>query len=127
MCFKKTLESPPLVPEEIDEEATLSLEEVIEVTEVDVIETAETAAVIERVTVEEHFLRIEYVPARLPERRGKRATGRGGVAAPLSIVICEREASSASSIWMHRRIAPRSEAYRSERPITSINSVIFSR
>jgi len=67
--FQEALDSPPLVPEEIDEEATLSLEEVIEV---DVIETAETTAVIERFAVEEHFLRIEYVPARLPERRGKR-------------------------------------------------------
>jgi hypothetical protein len=32
----------------------------------------ETAALIERFTVEEHFLRVEYVPARLPERRGER-------------------------------------------------------
>ena len=71
--FQEALDSPPLVPEEIDEEATLSLEEVIEVTEVDVIETAETTAVIERVTVEEHFLRIECVPARLPARPGKRS------------------------------------------------------
>jgi hypothetical protein len=69
--FQEALDSPPLVPEEIDEEATLSLEEVIEVTEVSTIETAETVAVIERFTVEEHFLRVEYVPARLPERRGK--------------------------------------------------------
>ena len=42
------------------------------VTEADLIEAAETASLIERFTIEEHFLRIEYVPARLPERRGKR-------------------------------------------------------
>src|SRR5690349_8503641 len=69
--FQEALDPPSLVPEEIDEEATLSLEEVIETREVDVVETAETTAVTERFTVEEHFLRIEYVPARLPERRGK--------------------------------------------------------
>jgi hypothetical protein len=69
--FPETLDSPPLVPEEIDEEATLSLEEMTDVTEVEVIEATEAATLIERFTVEEHFLRIEYVPARLPERRGK--------------------------------------------------------
>jgi hypothetical protein len=58
--FPDALESPPLVPEEIDEEAPVPAEEVtIEV---------EVATVIERFTVEEHFLRVEYVPARLPER-----------------------------------------------------------
>jgi hypothetical protein len=70
--FQETLDAPPLVPEEIDEEATLSLEEVTVVTEADLIEAAETASLIERFTIEEHFMRIEYVPARLPERRGKR-------------------------------------------------------
>jgi Permuted papain-like amidase enzyme, YaeF/YiiX, C92 family len=59
--FPDTLGSPPLVPEEIDEEAPAPAEEVtVEV---------EVATVIERFTVEEHFLRVEYVPARLPERR----------------------------------------------------------
>jgi len=58
--------SPPLVPEEIDEEATLEI--AIEEVTVD----AEAAALIARFTVEEHFLRVEYVPARLPERRGSR-------------------------------------------------------
>jgi len=33
---------------------------------------AEAARLIARFTVEEHFLRVEYVPARLPERRGSR-------------------------------------------------------
>jgi hypothetical protein len=62
--FPDALESPPLVPEETDEEAPVPAEEVtIEV---------EVATVIERFTVEEHFLRVEYVPARLPERRSVR-------------------------------------------------------
>jgi Permuted papain-like amidase enzyme, YaeF/YiiX, C92 family len=64
--FPDEIGSPPLVPEEVDEEATLSVE--IEEVTVDV----EATALIERFTVEEHFLRVEYVPARLPERRGKR-------------------------------------------------------
>jgi hypothetical protein len=62
--FPDTLDSPPLVPEEIDEEAPVPAEEVtVEV---------EVATVIERFTVEEHFLRVEYMPARLPERRSVR-------------------------------------------------------
>jgi hypothetical protein len=32
----------------------------------------EAATLIERFTVEEHFLRVEYVPARLPDRRTRR-------------------------------------------------------
>jgi hypothetical protein len=73
--FQEAIDAPPLVPEEADEEAPLSLqiEEVTDIVEVtDVVEIDETAALIERFTVEEHFLRVEYVPARLPERRGKR-------------------------------------------------------
>jgi len=58
--------SPPLVPEEIDEEAPVS----IDVEEVTV--EVEVATLTERLTVEEHFLRVEYVPASLPERRGMR-------------------------------------------------------
>src|SRR5437868_7104354 len=72
--FPETLESPPLIPEEIDEEASLSLEieEVTEVADVaEVIGVAESTALVERFTVEEHFLRVEYVPARLPDRRSK--------------------------------------------------------
>jgi hypothetical protein len=61
------LESPPLVPEEIDEEA--SLEVSIEEVTVD----GEAMTLIERFTVEEHFLRVEYVPERLPEHRGESA------------------------------------------------------
>jgi Permuted papain-like amidase enzyme, YaeF/YiiX, C92 family len=73
--FQEAIDAPPLVPEEADEEAPLSLqiEEVTDIVEVtDVVEIDETAALIERFTVEEHFLRVEYVPARLPERRGRR-------------------------------------------------------
>jgi hypothetical protein len=61
--FPETFGSPPLVPEEIDAEAPVCAEEV----SVD----AEATMLIERFTVEEHFLRVEYVAARLPERRGK--------------------------------------------------------
>jgi hypothetical protein len=32
----------------------------------------EAATLIERFTIEEHFLRVEYVPARLPDRRTRR-------------------------------------------------------
>jgi hypothetical protein len=73
--FPEAIDAPPLVPEEAHEEAPLSLEiaEVTDTIEVaEVVEIDETAALIERFTIEEHFLRVEYVPARLPERRGKR-------------------------------------------------------
>jgi hypothetical protein len=56
-------ESPALVPEEIDEEASVE----ISITEVTV--DAEGSTLIERVTVEEHVLRVEYAPARSPERK----------------------------------------------------------
>jgi hypothetical protein len=32
----------------------------------------ESGTMIERLTVEEHFLRVEYVPAHMPERRENR-------------------------------------------------------
>jgi len=72
--FQEALDdAPPLVPEEVDEEAPLSLEEMTATVEVtSVIEVGENAALIERFTIEEHFLRVEYVPAHLPERRGRR-------------------------------------------------------
>jgi Permuted papain-like amidase enzyme, YaeF/YiiX, C92 family len=68
--FPDEVGSPPLVPEEVDQEASISVEEVavdVEVTEA--IEAADTTALIERFTVEEQFLRVEYVPARLADRR----------------------------------------------------------
>ena len=59
--FPEALGSPPLVPEAIDEEATLPLEEVM---------LADSApAMVERVTVEEHFLRTEYIEMHRPARR----------------------------------------------------------
>ena len=61
--FPETVGSPPLVPEEIDAEASLAAEEVMP--------DVEATMLIERFIVEEHFLRVEYVPARLPERRRK--------------------------------------------------------
>ena len=63
------IESPTLVPETIDKEATLALAEVTEV-------LAETIMV-ERVTVSEHFLAVEYVPVRPPERRASAQRGAG--------------------------------------------------
>ena len=54
--FPETIESPPLVPEEIDEEAPLPAEEV---------------ALVERVTVSEHFMVAEYISVRPPERRAQ--------------------------------------------------------
>ena len=58
--FRETIESPPLVPEEIDQEAPLPSEEVTLV--------ADEATLVERVTVSEHFMVVEYVPLRPPER-----------------------------------------------------------
>ena len=60
--FPETL-SPSLVPEETNEEAPIQLEEVISV--------AEAATLVERVKVSEHFMVVEYVPVRTPERRAK--------------------------------------------------------
>ena len=64
--FPEEVSSPPTVPEEIDQETAFSAQ----ITEV--IGDTEAPTLIERFTIEEHFLRVEYVPARLPERRGKR-------------------------------------------------------
>ena len=55
------VESPTLVPETIDEEATLPVAEV----------TATETIMVERVTVSEHFLAVEFVPVRSPERRAR--------------------------------------------------------
>ena len=60
--FPEAIHSPPLVPETIDQEAPLPAAEMMS-------NDGETARLIERFTVEEHFLRVEYVSARLPERR----------------------------------------------------------
>jgi hypothetical protein len=50
------IESPTLVPEEIDEETPLP------VTDTEVTEVAVRTTMVERVTVSEHFLAVEYVP-----------------------------------------------------------------
>jgi len=60
--FPEPIGSPSLVPEAIDEEATLQIE--IEEVTVEI----EVSDSIERVTVKENLLRVECVPA-LPERR----------------------------------------------------------
>jgi hypothetical protein len=58
--------SPPLVPEKIDEETS------IEVSTAEV--TADGETLVERVTIEEHFLRVEYVPAHQPGQKPDRDT-----------------------------------------------------
>jgi hypothetical protein len=61
--FPQTIESPPLVPEETDEKAPLPAEQMTL--------AAEDAALVERITVSEHFMLVEYVPERRmrPRRR----------------------------------------------------------
>src|ERR1700754_4920525 len=58
------VESPSVVPEEIDQEAPLPAAEVTP--------AADEPTMVERVTVSEHFLAVEYVPVRPPERRARR-------------------------------------------------------
>ena len=64
------VKSPPIVPEEIDQEAPLSAEEVM-IEEVAIEEVTVETTMVERVTVSEHYLAVEYVPVRPPERRMK--------------------------------------------------------
>ena len=61
--FPEAIQSPPLVPEEIDEETPVPAQEVTAV--------AERAALVEHITVSEHFMRVEYIPERraLPRSR----------------------------------------------------------
>jgi hypothetical protein len=59
--FPETIESPPLVPEEIGEETPIPVAKVTP--------AADEAALVERVTVSEHFMIVEYVAVRPPERR----------------------------------------------------------
>jgi Permuted papain-like amidase enzyme, YaeF/YiiX, C92 family len=61
--FPEKIESPSLVPEEIDEEAPLPAEEVMPA-------DADTALV-ERVSITEHFIVVEYVPAQAPEQHAR--------------------------------------------------------
>src|SRR6201746_654753 len=60
--FPEATDSPSLVPETTDEEAALPLKEV---------SLVEAAPLVERITVTEHFLVVERVPARQIERRAK--------------------------------------------------------
>jgi hypothetical protein len=60
--FPETV-SPPLVPEEIDQEAPLPAEEVTL--------AGAAATLVERVTVSERFMAVEYVPECPPERRAR--------------------------------------------------------
>jgi Permuted papain-like amidase enzyme, YaeF/YiiX, C92 family len=63
--FPETVSAPPLAPEEIDQKAS-SAAEIEEMTlELEI----EVTTLVERVTIEEHFLRVEQVPASQPERR----------------------------------------------------------
>jgi hypothetical protein len=64
------VKSPPIVPEEIDQEAPISAEEVM-IEEVAIEEMTCGTTMVERVTVSEHYLAVEYVPVRPPERRMK--------------------------------------------------------
>jgi hypothetical protein len=58
--FPQAIKSPPFIPEEIDEETPLPPEEVAL--------TGEAATLVERITVSEHFMAVEYV-ARVPAER----------------------------------------------------------
>jgi hypothetical protein len=60
--FPETHQSPPLVPEEIDEEAPVPAAEMT---------ASDVTAVVERVTVAEHYMVVELVEACLPERRAR--------------------------------------------------------
>jgi hypothetical protein len=61
--FPETTDSPPLVPETIDQEAPLPAEEVSL--------AEDEVTLVERVTVTEHFLMVEHVAARRVERRAQ--------------------------------------------------------
>jgi hypothetical protein len=58
--FPQAIDAPPLVPEEIDQEAPVSAEEV----------ALADLTLVERITVSEHFMHVEYAPER---RRRPRA------------------------------------------------------
>jgi hypothetical protein len=61
--FPEAIESPPLVPEEIDEETPLPVAKVMP--------DADAQTLVERLTVSEHFMLVEYVSVRPPERRAR--------------------------------------------------------
>ncbi|HET7124894.1 MAG TPA: YiiX/YebB-like N1pC/P60 family cysteine hydrolase [Bradyrhizobium sp.] len=61
--FPQAIDSPPLVPEETDEETPVPAEEVAL--------AGEQATLVERITVSEHFVAVEYVAACPPETRAE--------------------------------------------------------
>jgi hypothetical protein len=61
--FPSTVQSPPLVPEEIDEETPLPASEVTLL--------AAQPALVEHITVSEHFMRVEYIPERRARPRAR--------------------------------------------------------
>jgi hypothetical protein len=71
--FQEEVWSPSIVPEEADETTTVSDTEVtvVEIEETLVEETVVGDTVVERVRVTEHFLAVEYVPVRVPDRRSR--------------------------------------------------------
>lgn len=71
--FQEEVWAPPLVPEAVDEEAPVSVEsaEVTVIEETLVEEIMVEEAVVQRVRVTEHFLAVEYVPVRVPDRRSR--------------------------------------------------------
>jgi hypothetical protein len=66
-------DSPPLVPEEIDEETQVSAA----VEEVTVVAIEETT--VECVRVTEHFLAVEHIPVRAPDRRSQPRPAKAGL------------------------------------------------
>jgi hypothetical protein len=60
--FPEEVWSPSLAPEEVDEETPAPLAEMTSVA---------ATAMVERVKVTEHFLAVEYIPLRRPERRAR--------------------------------------------------------
>jgi hypothetical protein len=61
--FPEEIFSPPIAPEEADETTPVAAAEVTSVTV--------AATMVERVKITEHFLAVEYVPVRAPERRAR--------------------------------------------------------
>ena len=59
--FPETIQSPPLVPEAIDEEAPFPAQEVTS--------AIPAPPLVERITVSEHFMLVEHIPERRAEPR----------------------------------------------------------
>jgi hypothetical protein len=59
--FPQAIDAPPLVPEEVDEETPVPAEEV----------AMAELPLVERITVSEHFMHVEYVPERRARPRAR--------------------------------------------------------